>query len=126
MADRKRDPIPPLEWTMAALGLVAALILLGIIGREAFVGAADPVPALEVRAERTVRTPGGHVVEFRVSNGSGQTAAAVHVEGKVGDEISGATVDYVPGESSVTGGLVFDRDPREEGLELRVTGYEIP
>jgi uncharacterized protein (TIGR02588 family) len=130
MAGKKHDPVPALEWAMAALGVIAALLVLGILAREAMVGRHNPVPALSVKAERVVRTPGGHVVEFTVTNRSNQTAAAVQVEGRIGtgadEEASSATIDYVPGQSSATGGVLFSSDPRTGGMELRVTGYEIP
>ena len=129
MANQARDPIPPLEWAAAALGLIAALVLLGIIGREAIAGNERPVPVLVASVERVAASPAGHVVEFRVRNLSEQTAAAVQVEGKIKgnteEETSSAAIDYVPGRSEAAGGLVFASDPRGK-LELRVTGYEIP
>ena len=129
MPKPSRDPIPPLEWTAAALGLLAALVLLAIIGREAIAGNERPMPVLKVEVERVAATAAGHVVEFKVRNLSEQTAAAVHVEGTIrrgaDDEISSATIDYVPGRSESKGGLLFAGDPRGK-LELRVTGYEVP
>ncbi len=130
MANKKHDPVPPLEWAAAALGLLAALALLAIIGREAVAGNERPVPVLVAEVQRVAATPAGHVVEFKVRNLSEQTAAAVQVEGKVKsgaeEETSGATVDYVPGRSEAAGGLIFTSDPRGARLELRVTGYELP
>ena len=131
MAKTHHDPISALEWGAAAFGLVVAVLLLAIIGREAFVGREDAVPILSVQAQRVVQTPSGHIVEFVVQNSSSQTAAAVHVEGTIKgstaeEETSSTTVDYVPGRSSAKGGILFTSDPRAGGLELRVTGYEIP
>jgi len=130
VANKRRDPIPPLEWGAAALGLLVALALLAIIGREAVAGKDEPVPVLVAEAQRIVATPGGHVVEIRVRNLSSQTAAAVQVEGKSrpgpDEETSSATIDYVPGRSEAIGGIMFSNDPRGAPLELRVTGYEIP
>lgn len=129
MAEKPRDPIPPLEWAAAALGLIAALVLLAIIGRVAITGDEKAVPVLTAQVERIAATPAGHVVEFRVRNLSDQTAAEVHVEGTIkggaAEESSSATIDYVPGRSEANGGLIFAGDPRGK-LELRVTGYEIP
>ena len=130
MANTARDAIPPLEWAAAALGLLAVLVLLAIIGREAVTGNERPVPVLRAEVERVAATPAGHVVEFRVRNLSEQTAAAVQVEGTIKggaeDKTSSATIDYVPGRSEAKGGLIFSSDPRGGNLELRVTGYEIP
>ena len=130
MARKKQDPIPPLEWAAAGLGLVLALLLIAIIGREALAGRHDPVPVLVAEVEQIVATRAGHVVRFRVRNLSGQTAAAVQVEGKLtagaDEETSIATVDYVPGRSQAAGGLIFSADPGSGELELRVTGFELP
>jgi len=130
VAKKRHDPIPPLEWAAAALGLLVALLLLAILGREAVAGRDDSVPVLVAEVERVVATPTGHVVEVRVRNLSDQTAAAVQVEGKIKvgqeEETSSATIDYVPGRSQATGGIIFSSDPRGSPLELRVTGYEVP
>ena len=122
--------MPPLEWAAAAVGLLVALVLLAIVAREAFVTRDESVPELTATAERVVATASGHVVEVRVDNASSQAAAAVQIEGTMGEggneETSIATIDYVPGRSEAKGGLIFSRDPRGGRFELRVTGYEIP
>ena len=127
MADdkTKRDPVPLLEWAAAALGLVMALALLAILGWAIVDGGDDRVPVLEARLEAVTAMPGGHVAEIRVTNRSGQTAAAVQVEGTLGGELASATIDYVPAHSEANAGLIFEADPRA-GLELRVLGYELP
>ncbi|HVF36646.1 MAG TPA: hypothetical protein VNA29_01735 [Sphingomicrobium sp.] len=129
MAARKKpasDPVPALEWAAATLGLLVVLALLVILGREVGRGAVDDAPLLSTRIEAVTQTPTGHVAQIVVINKSGQTAAAVQVEGKLGEEESSATLDYVPGHSEARGGLLFQADPRGGQLELRVTGYELP
>ncbi len=126
----RRDPIPPLEWAAAAFGLLVALAVLAIVGRGALAGNGDEVPLLVAKVERVFATPAGHVAEIVVVNRSSVTAASVQVEGVIGvgdaAETSVGSIDYVPGDSRATGGLMFMRDPRAEGMALRVTGYEIP
>lgn len=118
--------VPALEWLAAGLGALVVAALVALLGREA-IGARDEVPPiLSVAAVRVIPTPAGHVVEVRVANASGQTAAAVQVEGTLGDETAGASIDYVAGRSDARAGLIFSADPRAGGLELRVTGYELP
>lgn len=130
MAKKRKDPVPPLEWAAGAIGLLVALLLLAILGREAVSGKDDLVPILVAEVDRIVDTPAGHVVTVRVRNLSDQTAAAVQVEGKIKvgqeEETSGATIDYVPGRSQATGGIIFSSDPRVSSLKIRVTGFEIP
>lgn len=124
-ADRKkRDPVPLLEWMAAAFGLVMALALLAILG-WAIVHDHDRVPILEAHLEAVTTTPSGHVAQIRVTNRSAQTAASVQIEGKLGDQMASATIDYVPAHSEANAGLIFEGDPRA-GVELRVLGYELP
>ena len=120
-----------LEWTMALLGALIALALLGFIGWEALSGANDGPAILAVRAERIVPAQGGFVTEVKVENLSDSTAAAVQIEGvlKQGEavvETSRATIDYVPGRGSRRAGLAFTRDPSGHRLEVRATGYQEP
>lgn len=121
----RKDPIPALEWIAAALGLLVFLALLIVLVREALTGGDDDVPRLSVRIEAVARMPGGHVVQFIVANAAGQTAAAVQIEGKLGDETASATIDYVPGHSEAKGGLMFKADPTARA-ELAVIGYQLP
>lgn len=123
---QKKDPIPALEWAAAAFGLLAALALLGIIGRDAIRGDVPEVPILAAQVEAIEATPTGYVARLVVTNRSGQTAARVDVEGSSGSEVSSASIDYVPGHSQAAGGLIFRDDPRRNGLKVRVTGYQQP
>lgn len=121
----QHDPIPALEWIAAALGLIIVLAVVGVLLIEIRQGGTDDVPRLEARVEAVTAVPGGHVARIVVANAAGQTAAAVQVEGKLGEETASATVDYVPGHSEARGGLMFKGDPRE-GVDLAVLGYELP
>lgn len=124
---RKEQPIPLLEWFSAALGLGIAIALMAIIGREALLSEKGPaVPLLSARIVGIEATADGHVVQVVVANRSRQTAARVELEGKAGGETRAATIDYVAGRSQAEGGLIFERDPRQGGLEVRVTGYQLP
>ena len=124
--DSKGPATSILEWIAAGIGLLCALALLGIIANDAYSGHDDPVPVLSAEPQRLIPSPAGYVLEFRVRNASDQTAAAVQVEGRLegaGEEVvSTATLDYVPGQSQATGGLIFPADPRARALTLRVTG----
>jgi uncharacterized protein (TIGR02588 family) len=131
MTPARRDPIPPLEWLAAAIGLLIAIGLIAIIAREGVVAADDPVPQLTVTVGQPIASPGRHVVPIRVQNFSSRTAASVQVKGELvpggGEpEESGTTIDYAPGHSEAAGGLIFTSDPRQGRLEVRIVGYEIP
>lgn len=122
----KEDAVPPLEWAAAAIGLLVAVALLGLIGREALGGSGDELPVLEVRLLGIEPAGTGCVAQFEVANRSGRTAAAVQVEGKAGGEQSQAAIDYVPGHSRARGGLVFSGKPGRKPVEVRVTGFQLP
>lgn len=122
----QRDAVPLLEWAAAALGLLVLLVMLLVMVREIVSGVDDDVPLLSARIAEVTDTPTGHVAQIVVTNRSSQTAAAVQVEGKLGDEVASASIDYVPGRSEARGGLLFKGDPRSGAVELRVTGYELP
>ena len=131
MADKRKPQTPLLEWITAAVGLIVALVLLGILVREAVSGGQDPLPELVVEAAGLEAGHGGYALQFEVRNLSGRTAAAVRVQGVLRSggqdvETSTATIDYVPGHSSARGGLQFTRDPRAHALDLRATGYQLP
>jgi uncharacterized protein (TIGR02588 family) len=123
---RKAGATPALEWIAAGLGLFAILFVAVVIGREALMGEADQLPALEVRATRIVPNATGFVVEFEVVNRASGTAAAVEIEGSLGSETSSATIDYVAGDARAVGGLFFKQDPRGQPLELRALGFQTP
>jgi uncharacterized protein (TIGR02588 family) len=129
MADwAKRTPV--LEWIAAAIGLALLLFVFGVIAREALIGSPDQAPAIEVTVRRVMPAGAGFVVEFEAVNRSGATAAAVAIEGVLGEgpgaETSSATLDYVAGEARAQGGLFFRRDPRGERLVVRALGYQAP
>ena len=122
----RRDAVPLLEWAAAGLGLLVLLLMLWVMVSEIASGGDDDVPLLSARIEAVTATPAGNIAQIVVANRSSQTAAAVQVEGKLGDEVASASIDYVPGRSEARGGLLFQGDPRTGAVKLRVIGYELP
>ncbi|MBU1385287.1 MAG: hypothetical protein KKG14_05385 [Alphaproteobacteria bacterium] len=127
MAARKKSaPLPApawLEWAMGGLGLVLVLAVLAVIGA----GAVGPHEPARLEASLGEVRPAGSVwlAEVEVRNHGDETAAAVEVEGRLGDQTAAATLDYVPahGHGRVT--LSFDADPRG-AVELSVPGWSEP
>lgn len=120
-----------LEWASGAVGAILAIGTLVFIAMEAIEPAAEKPPILNVQPTGIVAEGGLYVVELKVKNRAGQTAAAVEIEGELKQagstvETSNATLSYVPGHSERRAGLVFTRDPRRYSLEVRATGYERP
>ena len=121
---------PLLEWFAAGAGFFFLICLLVAIGHDAITGSSEQPPNIEVLPGEIIAAPPRYVVPFKASNGSGGTAAAVQIEGKleVGSmiETSQATIDYIAGQSTGEGSLIFTSDPRRGRLTLRVTGYQKP
>jgi uncharacterized protein (TIGR02588 family) len=121
---------PLLEWIAGAVSLAMVGTMLALLAWHAITtdGAA---PELSARVEQIVRSQRGYTVRIIVENDSAATAAQVQVEGVLrerGEEVRSSTmvVDFVPGRSRRRGGLLFDLDPREHELSVRVVGYGEP
>ena len=130
-AKKKKAGPSLLEWLSGAVGALLAIFMLGFTTYEALDESTKRPPLLQVEAVSAAKAGGSYIIEVQVSNRSGQTAAAVEVEGELSldgqsVETSSATLSYVPGDSERTAGLVFTHDPRNHELRLRVTGYEQP
>lgn len=126
MPSRKpaRDTRPPvLEWIMGGLGLALTVAVLAVILREA---AAPAGPAVLEPGLRAVHGgPGAWRAEVEVRNTGSTTAAAVEIEGALGDETAAATIDYVPAGGRERVVLGFEGDPRA-GLRLHARGWSEP
>jgi uncharacterized protein (TIGR02588 family) len=129
-SQEKLDHAPRWMWAIGLLGLVLVFGSIGFALYEAAIGDSSP-PNVTVEVEEIVRLENRFLVEFRVVNQGGTTAAGLTVEGELrnGTEIvetSDTTIEYVPSRSERSGGLFFTRDPGQYELELRAKGYEMP
>ena len=130
--EKKGDSSGPrkIEWV---LGAVSALLVIGLIGfivRDAL-RSGPSGPQLSLVIERIVPMQRLFRVEFRALNAGDATAAEVRVQGTLGSaagiiEVTEVTLDYVPAQSSATGGLLFKNDPARYRLELTPRGYRAP
>jgi uncharacterized protein (TIGR02588 family) len=112
-----------LQCACALVGLLITLGAAGVLARAAF---SVPSPAaLMIRSEAVRPSTGGWVVDVVVSNQSDLAAAAVDIEGQVGEERSGASLDYVPGRGEKKASLVFS-GPQRPIATLRVQGWSEP
>lgn len=114
---------PVLEWIMGGLGLLLTLAVLAIILREGLSAGGPPV--IEPALQAVHGDPGRWRAEIEVRNTGPTTAAAVEIEGVLGDETAAATLDYVPAGGRETITLGFTADPRA-GLELHARGWTEP
>lgn len=113
---------PMLQWLMAAVGAVVTLTAVGIVVWEALQPPSPP--ALSARIVAIQSTAAGHVATVRVRNDGDDTAAAVDIEGVLGDQTATATLDYVPAHGHARAYLRFDGDPR--AATVAVKGWSAP
>ena len=111
-----------LQWGMALLGAVITLTAIGIVVWEALQPTAPP--ALSARIVAVDVTAAGQVATVRVQNDGDETAAAVDIEGVLGDQTATASLDYVPGHGHAKAYLRFDADPRAAALSVK--GWSAP
>ena len=108
---------------MGGLGLLLTLAVVGVILREAM-GPGGP-PVIEPRLHAVHGGAGQWRAEVEVRNTGRATAAAVEIEGVLGDETASAVLDYVPAGGEETVVLGFEQDPRA-GLQLHARGWAEP
>lgn len=130
--EKKGQPRSPvLEWIFGGVGLVLTLAMLGFIGWQAVTQGNGMPPWIEVRVDRVAPAGDAYVVEIVARNRSPRTAKGVEVEGVLAppggeSETSSVTFDFIPGGSSVRGGLHFSSDPAAGDLQLRTLGHSHP
>jgi uncharacterized protein (TIGR02588 family) len=123
-------PPPPLEWAVAALGLLLLLASVGYLVLDAW-RAEGGAPAPAVRVTAIERQAGRFLVRFSVRNESSEAAANLRVSGELRDganvvETSETEFQFVPGRSQREGGLFFSRDPGTFQLDLAARSYQKP
>lgn len=123
--------VSPLEIVASTAGLLLTLAMLAFIGWEALTRPGDVPSAVTVEAGAVVRRDDVWVLRFQAVNHTPTTAANVGIVGTLRREgrpveTGQVVLDYVPGGSSVAGGLFFRSDPRDGVLDLRALGYAEP
>lgn len=115
---------PVLQWLGAAVGTLVTLTAIAVILGEAL-APARPI-ALSVFPTSVHQTGSGWIAEIEVANDGSTAAAAVTLEGRMGDDTSSVTLDYVPANGEATAFLRFSADPRTTPNKVVVTGWTEP
>ena len=115
-------PRPILQWLMAGVGAAVTLAAVAVVVWEACQPPAPP--ALSARIVAVQSTAAGQAATVRVQNDGDDTAAAVDIEGVLGDQTATATLDYVPGHGHAVAYLRFDADPRAASVSVK--GWSAP
>lgn len=127
----KADKRPFLAYVAGAIGLILTLSLIGFIAREAWMRSDTREPDIVVETTEISPVSSGFVVAFEARNRTGATASGVEIEAE--HTVAGAdptrasvTIDYLPGHSTVKGGIFLPADPGKGRLTLRALGYTHP
>lgn len=116
------------EWVAFALASAVLLLLGGFVVAEIPEGDTPPAPVAVIR--RVSEREGRFHVEVEVENRGQQTAESVQVSGALvvgGDEQEGdQTIDFLSGGETEELEFVFDEDPADGELTVRVTGFLLP
>jgi len=113
---------------------VASLIVAILIGLILFLWVTQDSqpPALSVTMEDAVRqVQGKYYVPFTVTNAGGGTAESVQVVGelRVDGEVAESgeqEVDFLSSGEKEEGAFIFNRNPADADLSIRVTSYKLP
>ena len=122
--------IPPLEWAVAAIGLLLVVATAGLLVVQGYVNGGSP-PDISLRVESITRLRNGYVAKVKAVNVGGEAAVDVTVVGELANasgvaEQSEMSFQYLPPHSERTGGIFFTKDPRQFELKLTAKGYESP
>ncbi|WP_299365232.1 TIGR02588 family protein [uncultured Paracoccus sp.] len=128
--DQTRQDPGKIEWVIGGISGVLVAGMIAFLVYQAL-DATPSKPLINVTVQNIEQTPVGYRIEFRAENSGGATAADVTIEGTLERdgqtvETLDTTLDYVPANSTRSGGLNFARDPEQHQLELRSTGYNDP
>lgn len=126
----KREPRSTAEWVSFG---IASTILTAITGLVMYVWVSDRYEpaAISVEQSEIRQTEGKFYVPFEVTNTGGETVESVQIvaELKTGDRVleSGdQQIDFLSRGEKEEGAFVFQRDPRQGNLIVRVASYKIP
>jgi uncharacterized protein (TIGR02588 family) len=120
-----------LEWSVFAISALLIVALVATLIREATTEGDQP-PLLRVTIGDTLSDGhGGHRIPITVRNDGDRTAAEAKIEVTLEEggrevERGEVTLPFVPQQSSRTGWVVFNRDPRCCRLSARAVGYQQP
>lgn len=125
----ERPPRSAAEWTTFAVALAILLVVVGAIGLEASRPSDPPDPIAKL--DGSPRDLGGRFhVDVVVENRGDETAEAVQVVASldVDGEVleTDETVDFLAGGDQAELTFVFEQDPDEGELSVRVAGFQSP
>jgi uncharacterized protein (TIGR02588 family) len=127
---KTHDVTPMLEWMLGAAGALLFLAGIAYLTIEGLRGEDRPAE-ITFTVDEVLPAGDGFLVRYSAHNHGTQTLAEVHLKAEivagttVMDEAQ-ATLDFLPGQSSRSGGFYLREDPSRYRLEIRAEGYQEP
>ena len=116
------------EWVTFGIAVVVVVVIVGLVAVEIPGSKAPPSPAVRVGA---IEDRGGQfVVPVSVTNDGERSASEVQVIASL--EVDGVeaesdqVVDFLSGGEVEELEFVFDEDPEDGELDVRIGGYQLP
>ena len=127
--DRRRRS--PAEWLTLTISAMVLSLIVGLVLYDWQVSQNIP-PAFQVELTETTRLTAGHYyVPFTLRNTGGRIARTVQVLANLqlpdGSEETGEQqFDFLSGNERKKGGFVFEHDPQDGELIVRVASFGLP
>lgn len=119
------------EWVTFGIASTILSVIAGLVIYVWVTNKYEP-PSIEIERNAEVRqTKGKFYVPFKVTNTGGETVESLQVvaELRVNNQVveSGdQQIDFLSKNEKKEGAFVFQRDPRQGELTIRVASYKIP
>lgn len=130
LSHRSRQRISP-EWITFTIASFVIAIIVGLV-LFIWVTQNNQPPVISVTLEESIRQEQGkYYVPFTVTNAGGGTAESVQVIGELRvngevEEYGEQQIDFLSSNEKEEGAFVFNRDPEQGELLIRVASYKLP
>ncbi|MEM6424520.1 MAG: TIGR02588 family protein [Cyanobacteria bacterium P01_D01_bin.128] len=119
------------EWITLGLATLILSVLVGLILYDWQINQNRP-PAFQIEVTQSARITDGHYyVPFSIKNTGGriartvQVTAELQIDGQV-SESGEQQIDFLSGSEKKRGNFVFDQNPQQGELLIRVASYGLP
>ncbi len=118
------------EWVTFFVALLIVAAIVGLVIYE-WVTESDQPPILSISRQDIRAAEGQFYVPFTVTNKGGLTVEAVQVSGELQiegqpKEIGEQQIDFLSRGEQQEGAFIFNHDPSQGELTVRVASYKLP
>jgi uncharacterized protein (TIGR02588 family) len=120
----------PAEKVSFIISLLIVVVVIALVCLAWITGDTNP-PIVSVRTAEVKQVKEQYYVPFTVTNFGGETAESVEVvaelliDGEV-TQTGNQQIDFLSRKEERSGEFIFDRDPQQGNLKIRVASYRLP